>query len=91
MVGIAFSRDGKWIATAGQTVSLCNAATGERRFTYLEAGSGTPFVLLHGIGSAASGEECLEVFREARPDITLMDLQLGAMSESELDALIASA
>jgi pimeloyl-ACP methyl ester carboxylesterase len=26
---------------------------GERRFTYLEAGSGTPFVLLHGIGSAA--------------------------------------
>lgn len=26
---------------------------GERRFTYLEQGSGTPFVLLHGVGSAA--------------------------------------
>lgn len=26
---------------------------GERRFTYLERGSGTPFVLLHGVGSAA--------------------------------------
>ncbi len=28
-------------------------AAGERRFTYLEQGNGTPFVLLHGIGSAA--------------------------------------
>ena len=26
---------------------------GDRRFTYLEAGSGTPLVLLHGVGSAA--------------------------------------
>lgn len=32
------------------------------------------------VGSVASGEECLELFREAHPDITLMDLQLGAMS-----------
>jgi WD40 repeat protein/tRNA A-37 threonylcarbamoyl transferase component Bud32 len=30
---IAFSRDGKWIATAGNPVSLWDAATGEQRFT----------------------------------------------------------
>jgi pimeloyl-ACP methyl ester carboxylesterase len=30
---------------------------GARRFTYLEQGSGTPFVLLHGIGSAARSWE----------------------------------
>lgn len=29
------------------------ARVGDRRFTYLEEGSGTPLVLLHGIGSAA--------------------------------------
>jgi DNA-binding NarL/FixJ family response regulator len=30
--------------------------------------------------SAASGEEAIELFRRHRPDVTLMDLQLGAMS-----------
>jgi len=30
---IAFSRDGKWIATAGKTLSVWDAATGQRRFT----------------------------------------------------------
>jgi len=30
--------------------------------------------------SAASGEESIELFRRHRPDVTLMDLQLGAMS-----------
>jgi DNA-binding NarL/FixJ family response regulator len=30
--------------------------------------------------SAASGEESIEMFRRYRPDVTLMDLQLGAMS-----------
>jgi WD40 repeat protein len=30
---IAFSGDGKWIATVGRTVSVWDAATGERRFT----------------------------------------------------------
>jgi WD40 repeat protein/tRNA A-37 threonylcarbamoyl transferase component Bud32 len=30
---MAFSRDGKWIATAGNPVSLWDAAAGERRFT----------------------------------------------------------
>jgi DNA-binding NarL/FixJ family response regulator len=30
--------------------------------------------------SAASGEESIEMFRRHRPDVTLMDLQLGAMS-----------
>jgi len=31
------------------------------------------------VGSAASGEEAIELFRSCRPDVTLMDLQLGAM------------
>jgi len=35
------------------------------------------------IGSAASAEEAVELFRVSRPDITLMDLQLGAMSGVE--------
>jgi DNA-binding NarL/FixJ family response regulator len=30
--------------------------------------------------SAASGEEAIELFRRHRPDVTLMDLQLGAIS-----------
>ena len=30
--------------------------------------------------SAASGEEAIELFRRHRPDVTLMDLQLGGMS-----------
>ena len=30
--------------------------------------------------SAASGEESIALFRQHRPDVTLMDLQLGAMS-----------
>jgi len=33
--------------------------------------------------SAASGEESIELFRRHRPDVTLMDLQLGAMSGVE--------
>jgi two-component system NarL family response regulator len=32
------------------------------------------------VASAASGEEAIELFRQHQPDITLMDLQLGAMS-----------
>ncbi|MBI3492624.1 MAG: response regulator transcription factor [Acidobacteria bacterium] len=35
------------------------------------------------VASAASGEESVELFRRHRPDITLMDLQLGAMSGAE--------
>jgi len=35
------------------------------------------------VGSAASAEESVEVFRRHRPDVTLMDLQLGAMSGVE--------
>ena len=31
------------------------------------------------VGSAASGEEAVELFRQCRPDVTLMDLQLGTM------------
>ena len=34
-------------------------------------------------GSAASGEECLLMFREQRPDITVMDLQMGGMTGVE--------
>ena len=32
------------------------------------------------VGSAATGEEAVELHRRTRPDVTLMDLQLGAMS-----------
>jgi len=32
------------------------------------------------VGAAATGEEAVELFRRRRPDVTLMDLQLGAMS-----------
>jgi len=32
------------------------------------------------VGTASSGEECLVMFREQRPDITVMDLQMGGMS-----------
>jgi len=32
------------------------------------------------VGSAASGEEALECYGRVRPDVTLMDLQLGGMS-----------
>ena len=32
------------------------------------------------VGAASSGEECLVMFREQRPDITVMDLQMGGMS-----------
>ena len=35
------------------------------------------------VGSAASGEESDELFRQHQPDVTLMDLQLGAMSGVE--------
>jgi DNA-binding NarL/FixJ family response regulator len=35
------------------------------------------------IGSAASGGEALELFREQRPDVTLMDLQLPGISGLE--------
>jgi two-component system NarL family response regulator len=31
------------------------------------------------VGTAASGEEAIERFRQCRPDVTLMDLQLGTM------------
>ncbi len=32
------------------------------------------------VGTAATGEEAIELFERKRPDVTLMDLQLGAMS-----------
>jgi two-component system, NarL family, response regulator len=32
------------------------------------------------VGSAASGEESVEMFRACSPDVTLMDLQLGSMN-----------
>jgi DNA-binding NarL/FixJ family response regulator len=32
------------------------------------------------VGSAASGEESIALFRQHQPDVTLMDLQLGRMS-----------
>lgn len=32
------------------------------------------------VASAASGEEAIELFRRHRPDVTLMDLQLGGLS-----------
>ena len=32
------------------------------------------------VGTAASGEEAVELFKRRQPDVTLMDLQLGAMS-----------
>jgi two-component system NarL family response regulator len=35
------------------------------------------------VGSAATGEEAVEQFERQRPDVTLMDLQLGAMSGVE--------
>jgi len=35
------------------------------------------------VGVASSGEESVELFMKLRPDITLMDLQLGAMSGVE--------
>jgi DNA-binding NarL/FixJ family response regulator len=35
------------------------------------------------VGSAASAEESLALFRQCRPDITLMDLQLGSLSGVE--------
>jgi RNA polymerase sigma factor (sigma-70 family) len=34
-------------------------------------------------GAATSGEECLAMFRRRRPDITVMDLQMGGMSGVE--------
>ena len=35
------------------------------------------------VGSAASGEESVELFQRCRPDVTLMDLQLRSMSGVE--------
>jgi len=35
------------------------------------------------VGSASSGEEAVELFMKLRPDVTLMDLQLGGMSGVE--------
>jgi len=40
------------------------------------------------IGSAATGEEAVDLFRVSRPDITLMDLQLGG-AMSGVDAIRA--
>lgn len=40
------------------------------------------------VGLAASGEEAVELFRRRRPDVTLMDLQLGAMSGVQAIRLI---
>lgn len=34
-------------------------------------------------GAATSGEECLAMFRRRRPDITVMDLQMGGMNGVE--------
>jgi DNA-binding NarL/FixJ family response regulator len=38
---------------------------------------------MHVVGSVASGHEALEQYKVLRPDITLMDLQLGAISGVE--------
>ncbi len=38
---------------------------------------------LEVVGSAATGEEAIALFRELRPDVTLMDLQLPGMSGLE--------
>lgn len=35
------------------------------------------------VGAASTGEEAVEIFQRTRPDITLMDLQLGEMSGVE--------
>lgn len=35
-------------------------------------------------GAAASGEQCVAMFREQRPDITVVDLQMGAMNGVEV-------
>jgi two-component system NarL family response regulator len=35
---------------------------------------------MHVVGLAATGEEAIDMFRRQRPDVTLMDLRLGAMS-----------
>jgi two-component system NarL family response regulator len=35
------------------------------------------------VGSARTGEESVDLFRQHRPDVTLMDLQLGSMSGLE--------
>src|SRR5262249_42559307 len=35
------------------------------------------------VGSAATGDEAVELFRRRQPDVTLMDLQLGQMSGVE--------
>jgi len=42
------------------------------------------------VGSAASGKEAVELWRKLRPDVTLMDLQLGAMSGVEAIRVIRS-
>src|SRR3989442_5974129 len=39
------------------------------------------------VGSAASGEQAVDLFRQLRPDVTLMDLQLPGMTG--LDAIRA--
>lgn len=38
---------------------------------------------MHVVGSAATGEEALALFQELKPDITIMDLQLGTISGVE--------
>lgn len=40
---------------------------------------------MHVIASTASGEKCIQLYKRLRPDITLMDLQLG--DTSGLDAI----
>jgi len=40
------------------------------------------------VGSAATGEEAVQLFRRLQPDITLMDLQLGTMSGLQAIQLI---
>ncbi len=38
---------------------------------------------MHVVGMAATGEEAVQLFREHRPDVTLMDLQLPGISGLE--------
>ena len=40
------------------------------------------------VGTAASGESAVEMFKQLQPDVTLMDLQLGPMSGVEAIRLI---
>jgi DNA-binding NarL/FixJ family response regulator len=43
---------------------------------------------MHLVGACSNGREAIELFRELRPDVTLMDLQMPVMSGLEAIAAI---